>query len=604
MAQAQLGLVVRARPGAATREGATHALASGGGVEVIEVDAWPAIHALPKTDLVLLLDADCELDSGGLEQLRRRLADDSSIGAAGPRLVARDGTVVAAGGLAWADGSLTPYAMGLPASAPEVEYTREADCVSMRALMVRRSALATAGDGYAGYQSAEYAGADLCLGLTAQGWRVVYEPGAEARLAIGSEEGPSDSDRGRLLHRRGEILAGHLPGGAPGELTSGRPPERGWVLVVDAWVPAPDRDSGSQRMYWILRLLRELGYRVTFFPLDRQPRGGYASALQALGVEVYAGAQDFEALIRTRAPLFDRVLVSRPTVAGAVVDAIRRHLPEAALIYDSVDLHFVRERRRLALEGAIASEEVETAERRELDLFAEADMSLAITGVEQRLVSARVPEAVVRVMPNVHDLPDHHLPGFDSRAGLVFIGGFDHLPNVDAVEFFVREVMPRLRSTVDARLVVIGANPPADIEALASDNVDVAGHVPEVRPYFDKARVFIAPLRYGAGMKGKIGHAMAYGLPVVTTSTGAEGMDLVDEVDALVADDPAAIAAAVTRLHQDPDLWSALSAAGRARVRRDWAPERSRLRLRALMAEAERLRDLRAAARQTSAASA
>ena len=127
--------------------------------------------------------------------------------------------------------------------------------------------------------------------------------------------------------------------------------------------------------------------------------------------------------------------------------------------------------------------------------------------------------------------------------------------------------MPRIRESVpDVVFCVVGSKPPDEVLSLASKHVKVAGYVPDPDPYFDGALIFVSPLRYGAGMKGKIGQAMTYGLPVVTTSIGAEGMRLVDGDNALVADDAAKFADAVVRLYGDRELWRRLSGNSRAHV--------------------------------------
>ena len=172
----------------------------------------------------------------------------------------------------------------------------------------------------------------------------------------------------------------------------------------------------------------------------------------------------------------------------------------------------------------------------------------------------------VSIVSNIHDVPAPG-PGFADRRGLVFVGSFGHVPNVGAITSFVEEVWPRVRAAVgDMTLTIVGPKPPAEVQALAGEGITVTGWVPETRPHLDAARISIAPLRFGAGVKGKIGEAMSLGLPVVTTTVGAEGMGLVDGEHALVVDDPDAMAAAIVRLHGDPELWGALSAAGPVHV--------------------------------------
>jgi glycosyltransferase involved in cell wall biosynthesis len=167
---------------------------------------------------------------------------------------------------------------------------------------------------------------------------------------------------------------------------------------------------------------------------------------------------------------------------------------------------------------------------------------------------------------------------------MVFIGGFLHDPNVDAMMWFVRDIMPTVEDA-GRHLVILGSDPPPRIMALRSPEVDVTGYVEDADPYFNAAAVFVAPLRYGAGVKGKIGHAMSRGLPVVTTSIGAEGIGIIDGVHGLVRDDAKSFADAVTEVASNRELWGRLSQAGLELVGSTLGRERMRERLRGLLAD-------------------
>jgi glycosyltransferase involved in cell wall biosynthesis len=196
---------------------------------------------------------------------------------------------------------------------------------------------------------------------------------------------------------------------------------------------------------------------------------------------------------------------------------------------------------------------------------------LAITAQEQATLRAELPAARVAVVPNIHAAVASVAP-LAGRKDLFFIGGFEHQPNVDAVQWFVSEILPAVRRELpEVAFRVVGSRPTDEVKKLGSPGVQVAGFVADPEPFFARSRVFVSPLRYGAGMKGKIGQAMAFGLPVVTTSVGAEGMRLADGETALVADDPASFAAAVVRLYRDDQLWRRLSENGRSHIERHFS---------------------------------
>jgi len=224
-----------------------------------------------------------------------------------------------------------------------------------------------------------------------------------------------------------------------------------------------------------------------------------------------------------------------------------------------VDLHWIRRLRQADAEQNPSLRILAHHDfRMEALMIPHADCVLAITEDERRIIIERWPAVTVHLLHNIHETKPLPQP-FTQRKGLLFIGGFDHTPNGDAMRWFVREVLPLIiRALPDVRLAIVGSNPTPEIQALQSKQVRVAGFVPEVGPFFNAARVFIAPLRAGAGMKGKIGQAMGYGLPVVTTSIGAEGMLLEHDQTALIADTPETFAEQVVRLHQDKALWTRL----------------------------------------------
>jgi glycosyltransferase involved in cell wall biosynthesis len=241
---------------------------------------------------------------------------------------------------------------------------------------------------------------------------------------------------------------------------------------------------------------------------------------------------------------------------------VRKYAPQARVVFDTIDLHYLRERRGADVaDDAALRRSAERTRTLELDCIARSDATLVVSGVERALLAQDAPGARVDILSNLHRIAGPGHP-FAHREDLVFVGGFRHPPNVDAVLWFVREVFPLIRAARPAlRFHCIGGDVPADIRALgAQPGVEIHGHVPELQPWLDGCRVSVAPLRYGAGVKGKINQAMAHGLPVVATSPAVEGMHLHDGVDVLVADRPEDFARAVLRLDDDAALWEQVAA--------------------------------------------
>ena len=488
---------------------------------------------------------------------------------------------------------------------PEFRYRREVDYCSGACLMVGRQLFESVGGFDECFAPGFYEDTDLCFTLRQTGRVVIYEP--EARvvhlegITFGTADAPGLSVRhsksGQHLNRLvfqakwADELLHHYPPHTADGMRSGRVPDRPRVLVSDIDLHPPDQSSGGLRMAWILRLLHEMGCEITYFPFDRIERQPYAGWLRRAGIEVYATGEALADMAARRGSLYDLVILSRPNVSSLLRGAVRRYFPQAVLVYDAVDLHFLRNQRHLELEHPgegfeDADNETRRAKRYEIDEMRAADLVSTITRAEGDVVRSLVPGREVVVLPNVHAVRSTPIPAAGARTDLLFIGSYWHLPNVDAVQWFSSLILPLVRQDEPARFIALGSYPPTKLQALASDAIEIPGYLNDVSGYFDRARVFVAPLRYGAGMKGKIGMAMAMGLPVVTTSIGAEGMGLVDGVHALVADDERGFADAVVRLYRDDSLWEALSTEGRRLAGQEWSPEAMKMRLADLMSRA------------------
>lgn len=332
------------------------------------------------------------------------------------------------------------------------------------------------------------------------------------------------------------------------------------LVVFNDTLPHFDRDSGGLRLFQILRVLAETG-RVVFIPVgDSRREPFYENKLAEINVEIRS-ILDFETLLKTQK--FAAAILSRPEVAANVFGSIHRLSPQTKIVYDTVDVHFVRFEREFEITGKAEFRRAATRFKRlEAKLASRADAVWCVTAADREFLQTLAPAAEFEIVPNIHQ-PGTRGASFAERDGLLFVGNYKHRPNVDAVLFFLDTILPALlRRNPDLKFYVVGADPTPEILRRASESVVVSGFVPEIEPCFESARVFVAPLRYGAGMKGKIGQALSFGLPVVTTSIGAEGMNLRHEREALIADEPEAFAESVLRVYDDSLLWQRLSDAG------------------------------------------
>ena len=534
--------------------------------------------AAARGEFLLFLNNDTQVSAGWLDALLRCFAERSDCGIAGSRLVYPDGRLQEAGGAVFADGSCWNYGRFEPRGAPAFRYRRAVDYVSGAALLIRSEVFRRIGGFDIRYAPAYYEDVDLAFAVRQLGLRAYYEP---ASMVIHCEGISAGNDLTRGMKRHQPINQRKFVDKWAAEL-SAQPPagtalpqairwhSRGRVLVVDTTAPDPVRDSGSLRLCAILSLLDEQGWSTSFVPDDGHASTAEISRLGALGCEVLCRPwlTDLGCWLRQHGGGLHAVILCRHTVAGQYAALVRRYAPEAKLAFDTVDLHFLREQRAAELTGnAALLRQAEASQRSELALIGQADVSFVVSPHEQALLAQLLPQARVELLSNIHQVHGCRHP-HAGRKDLVFIGGYKHPPNLDAMRWIATDLLPPLREAFpDICLHVLGDVSDSVRNELVRPGLLCHGRVPDLAPWLDECIASLAPLRFGAGVKGKINMAMSYGVPVIATSMAIEGMQLHDGTDVLVAESPAAFVIAVRRLRTDTSLWNTLSVNGIANVR-------------------------------------
>lgn len=530
---------------------------------------------------LVLLNNDTEVRPNWLNALLEPAEADERVALVGAKLLYPDLALQEAGSIVWCDGTGWNYGRGGDPGKADYNYLREVDYCSAACLLIRRDFFAEVGGFDERYAPAYYEDTDLAFTARQRGYKVLYQSAAEVIHHEGSSSGTDltsgvkrfqEVNRVKFVEKWGAAL---LTQPAPGSslIRARERPRRNRLLVIDATVPTYDQDAGSLRMSSLVWSLMERGFAVTFLPDNRDPRQPYTAQLQGGGVEVLYGDYDLAEWLRAVAPELRMCIASRPSVAWRYLAMVREYTPECRFVFDTVDLHYVREAGRAEYEGKDWLGRLAAGYKElELGLVRAADASITVTDREKGLLLSEVPEARVHVIPTVHRVRSDTRP-FGDRKDLLFVGGFNHPPNQAAVEYFVQEILPLVRQRIpDVKLHVVGSFPPPEVRDLASAEVSITGYVPDLTPFLSGCRLSVAPLTYGAGLKGKITQALSEGLPVVTTSIGAEGTSLVHDEHVLIADDPAEFADQVVRAYTDEQLWTALARNGLGYAEQNYSP--------------------------------
>lgn len=545
-----------------------------------------AEHA--KGKYVLFLNNDTLVKEDWLQPLVDLFEHDEKVGLVGSKLIYPNGSLQEAGGIIWRDGSAWNYGNGDDAEASEYNYVKEVDYISGAAIMLPRTLWNEIG-GFDEYFAPAYCeDSDLAFMVREKGYKVMYQPKSVVVHFEGVSNGTDLSDGQKAYQRYNQrkfvqkwrrVLRRYPVNGVDVFHAREHSYDKPTLLMVDHYVPQYDKDAGSRTVFQYLRLFVSQGYNVKFIGDNFYRHEPYTTVLQQMGVEVLYGpyyANNWKRWIEGNAAYIDFVFLNRPHISEKYIDFIKEKT-SAHVIYYGHDLHFLRETREYELthdDKLLIS--MEEWKQKEFSLMRKADMSYYPSYVEQEAIHAIDEAIAVKAIPAyIFEDVDACDYSFSDRQDLMFIGGFGHTPNIDAVKWLAADIMPKLTEVLPGIIVhVLGSNPPDEVKRLESKNLKIVGFVTDeqLEEFYHKCRISIVPLRYGAGIKGKIVESMKYGTPVATTSVGAEGLADAEKV-MVIEDDAVAFAKRITDIYQDEQELVRMSGQSIDFVRKNFSPQ-------------------------------
>ncbi len=496
---------------------------------------------------ILFLNNDTNVQRDWLRHLVETIERDETVGMVGSKLVYPDGLLQEAGGIIWSDASGMNYGRLDDPEKPEYNYTKDVDYVSGACIMVRKKLWEEIGGFDERFAPAYYEDTDLAFSIRQKGYRVLFEPKSIVVHFEGITHGTDLSSGIKSYQvRNREIFFGkwkdvlreeHYAGEDALFLARDRSGCKKTILFIDYEVPRFDMFAGSRTNYMYLRLLVDLGLNVKLVPADFRRVEPYVSVIESDGIEVLCGewySANWRSWVVDNAENIDYVFINKPDTADVFIDFLRENTG-AAIIYQGHDLHFLRLRRNYEVDRKEKTlKEAERYEKLEYDIIEKSDVVLTFSEVEKDMIAEKSPlKKVVTVPLFFYESVMTGPLDFGPRKDIMFVGGFAHRPNADAVLWFCKSVFPLIRRQMpDIIFNVVGSSPPPEVLALASSNVKILGQVSEkeLEALYGHIRLVVIPLRFGAGVKGKLVEAMHRGIPIVSTSIGLEGLQDIEDL--------------------------------------------------------------------------
>jgi O-antigen biosynthesis protein len=533
-----------------------------------------AKHAIG--NYLVFLNNDCITLSGWLDKLVKNIMSDESVGIVGSKLLNSDGSLQEAGGIIWRDGSGWNYGRGKNPLDPEYNYVKQVDYCTGASFCIKKTVWELMGGFDEFFIPAYYEETDLSFRLRNKGFQTIYQPASVAIHLEGISNG-TEINSGLKKYQvansikfskrwKAVLEESHFCSGTHERYARDRSKNKKHMLFVDHYIPEYDKDAGSRQMHSYLKLFQKYGFQITFWPHNQLPNLEYGNELMEMGIEVItsiSGFKDFNKWIVENGKYLDIAFLSRPHISINFIKQIRAN-STCKVVYYGHDMHSVRMRQQNKVTlGSYSQETIDSIEKMEEECWQKSDLILYPSGEEVSFLRDKYPFRKIDILPiecrNETEIASSWTPNsYHEREGILFVGGFSHLPNEDAVIWFIDEIFPKVEQCLpQIRLTVAGNAPTDNIKKRVNKNISVTGRVTDSELYklYNKARLVVVPLRIGAGVKGKVVESLRMGVPVISTPIGVQGL-LGSETAIQVASHPDDIAKLLIKTYSSCEEWN------------------------------------------------
>lgn len=527
---------------------------------------------------ILFLKSDTQVQPGWLYHLVKMMQDEE-VGMTGSKLISPEGILLQAGGIVWKNGMSQNYGYGQNSDLAEYNYVREVDYISSAAIIIKKELLTNIGGFNESYVSLDCRDMDLAFEVRKRAKKVLYQPSSivVSFTNIFKEENEADLKKfknkwNNILEFENYVKDTHILA------ASEKKRARKTVLFISVILPKYDCDAGSKTLYYYIKIFIKKGYIVKFIPANYMEIEPYATELQQMGVQILVGdyyKNNIEKWILQNQEDINFAFLNYPRCSYSFIDILKQ--TSIKILYYGMDLHYIRLHRQYDLNGnKNLLKEADEIYDIEKQIIQKADVVYYPSVVETEIVKKEFGKEESKLLAvYLYDLNKKLLDYKPKqREGIMFVGGFGHLPNVDAMVWFVKDIYPLIKEKKDIPFYIVGSNEPLEVQRLTGEGIIHKGYVTEqeLLELYGRVKMVVVPLRFGAGVKGKVVEAMYNGIPIVTTSVGAEGIPEVENCVS-IADEAVSFAQKVIELYNDEDKLLSYSFAGREEIKKYYSED-------------------------------